>query len=131
MAETPLVPIASYLYHWDHHWYIWLPGDPVYEAVEIMAAERPKSSPLVWAFFTERNPPKHQTHYFNDALAAVAVGGQASDIAFKMTGAEGEPRGVSVAFTNNKGQKIAIDVGVNSQAPPNYSAWRPDQSARP
>jgi hypothetical protein len=116
VAGTPLVPITSFLYHWDHHWYIWLPGDPVYEAVEIMAAERPKSGPLVWVFFTERNPPKHQTHYFNDALAAAAGGGQVSDIAFKMTGAEGEPRGVSVAFTNNKAQKIAIDVGINSQA---------------
>jgi hypothetical protein len=81
-----------------------------------MAAERPESAPLVWVFFTERNPPKHQTHYFNDAHAVAAVGGQVSDIAFKMTGAEGEPRGVSAAFTNNKGQKIAIDVEVNSQA---------------
>jgi hypothetical protein len=116
MAETPLVPVTSYLYHWDHHWYIWLPGDPVYEAVEIMAAERPKSAPLVWVFFTERNPPKHQTYYFNDAHAAAAVGGQVSDIAFKMTGAEGEPRGVSVAFTNDKEQKIAIDVEMNPQA---------------
>lgn len=118
MAETPLVPIASRLEHWDHHWYIWLPGDPVYEAVEIMAAERPKSAPLVWVFFTERNPPKHQTHFFNDPHAAAALGGQVSNIAFRMTGAEseGEPRGVSVAFTNDKGHKIAIDVEMNSQA---------------
>ena len=31
-AKAPLVPIVTFLSHWDHHWYIWLPGDPVYEA---------------------------------------------------------------------------------------------------
>ncbi len=47
-AQTPLVPIVSGFQHWDHHWYLWLPGDPVYEAVEVMAAERgPNAIPLV------------------------------------------------------------------------------------
>jgi hypothetical protein len=118
MAETPLVPINSVLYHWDHHWYIWLPGDPVYEAVEVMAAERgPSDAPLVWVFFTEREGAKHQTHYLNDARIAAVLGGQTVDIAFKMTGAEGGSRGLSVAFKNNKGQSVAIDVEVNTDAP--------------
>jgi hypothetical protein len=47
LAAAPPVPIASFLHHWDHHWYIWLPGDPLYEAVEVVAAERgPNSAPL-------------------------------------------------------------------------------------
>ena len=44
--------LPRFFHHWDHHWYIWLPGDPVFEAVEIMAAERgPNTNPLVWIFF--------------------------------------------------------------------------------
>jgi len=44
-TAAPLVPIVSFLQHWDHHWYVWLPSDPVYEAVEIMAAERDPNRP--------------------------------------------------------------------------------------
>lgn len=74
-AETPLVPIVSGLEHWAHHWYIWLPGDPAYEAVEVMAAERgPGAVPLVWVFFTERDGPKRQIQYYNDPLAAAVAG---------------------------------------------------------
>ena len=117
LAATPLVPIASFLHHWDHHWYIWLPGDPLYEAVEVMAAERgPDSAPLVWAFFTERDGPKRQTHYYNDARAAAAAGGQARDIAFKMTGPEGGARGVSVAFDDAKGRPVVIEVHMSAEA---------------
>jgi len=108
-AEAPLVPLVSGLHHWDHHWYIWLPGDSVYEAVEVMAAERgPNAAPLVWVFFTERDGPKRQTHYFNDPKVAAATGAQARDIAFAMTGAEGEPRGVSVSLVDEVGRPIEI-----------------------
>ena len=24
--EAQIVPILSNFYHWDHHWYVWLPG---------------------------------------------------------------------------------------------------------
>lgn len=106
MATTaaPLIPIVSFLQHWDHHWYVWLPSDPVYEAVEIMAAERgPNNPPLLWVFFTERAQPKHQINYYNDAKVAAAraadgVTSQFAEIKFAMTGADGEPRGVSAGF---------------------------------
>jgi hypothetical protein len=63
--DAKVVPILSVFNHWDHHWYIWLPGDPVYEAVEVMSRERGVgASPLVWVFFTERVAPKRQVHYF-------------------------------------------------------------------
>ena len=115
LAATPLVPIASFLHHWDHHWYIWLPGDPLYEAVEVMAADRgPNSAPLVWVFFTERDGPKRQIHYYNDAGAAAAAGGQARDIAFKMTGPEGGARGVSVGFDDAKGRPVVIEVHMSA-----------------
>ena len=117
LAATPLVPIASFLHHWDHHWYIWLPGDPLYEAVEVMAAERgPDSAPLVWVFFTERDAPKRQTHYYNDARAAAASRGQTRDITFKMTGPERGARCVSVAFDDAKGRPVVIEVHMSAEA---------------
>jgi hypothetical protein len=117
LAAAPLVPIASFLNHWDHHWYIWLPGDPLYEAVEVMATERGSdSAPLVWVFFTERDGPKRQIHYYNDARIAAAAGGQSRDIAFKMTTTEGGARDVSVAFEDDKSQPVAIDVYMSPEA---------------
>jgi len=116
-VATPLVPIVSFLQHWDHHWYVWLPGDPLYEAVEIRAAERgPGRAPLLWVFFTERAAPKHQSNYYNDAefaaaRAAAGATAQFADIAFTMTGTDGEPRGVVVEFVDSKKRPVTISVG--------------------
>jgi len=116
-ADDMLVPIVSVFRHWDHHWYIWLPGDPVHEAVEVMSRERGDSMPsLVWVFFTEREVPKRQTHYFNDAEVAAAVGGHFRNIRFHMTGTHGQPRGVGVALTDLSGRAVAIDAYCASEA---------------
>jgi hypothetical protein len=113
-AQTPLVPIISFLRHWDHHWYIWLPGDPLYEAVEIMVAERgAEAEPLVWVFFTERNGPKHQVHYFNNARVAAARDGEYRGISFTMGGIDGGPRDVSIRFEDRDGRPVAIEVHFN------------------
>jgi hypothetical protein len=110
-AVTPLVPIVSTLHHWDHHWYIWLPGDPVFEAVEVMSRERATGTPpLVWVFFTERDGPKHQVHYVNDDRIAAATGWDFRSIDFRMTGRERAPRGVSVTLTDRLGRPIDIEV---------------------
>jgi hypothetical protein len=112
-----LVPIVSVFRHWDHHWYMWLPGDPVYEAVEVMSRERGENTPpLVWVFFTERDAPKRQTHYFNDARVAAAVGGHFRNIVFAMTGTHGRPRGVSVALTDLSGRAVVIDAQCSPHA---------------
>jgi hypothetical protein len=118
---SPLVPIASFLHHWDHHWYIWLRGDPVHEAVEVMAVERGPLPPLVWVFFTERAPPKRQVNYYNDAAAiaaSVARGNRAffAPIRFAMSGNNGGPRGVNAAFDDAEGRAIIINVGVDPSA---------------
>ena len=99
----PLVPILSFLQHWDHHWYVWLPGDSLYEAVAVMATECGPQGPLVWVFFTERAPPKNQANYYNDATAVAASKARGRlahfvPLSFAMTGTEGAPRGVSVEF---------------------------------
>jgi hypothetical protein len=106
-----VVPILSIFHHWDHHWYIWLPGDPVYEAVEVMSRERAVGAPpLVWVFFTERVEPKRQVHYFNDVQLAKLREGQFREITFAMTGTQGRPRGITVALTDAGGGPIVIDV---------------------
>jgi hypothetical protein len=110
-AEADMMPIISAFRHWDHHWYIWLPGDPKYEAVEVMSNDLDAAMPsLVWVFFTERAAPKRQVHYFNDARVATARGGNYREIAFAMTGAEGEPRGIMVSLNDVDGRAVAIEV---------------------
>jgi hypothetical protein len=117
VAEAPMVPLVSGLHHWDHHWYIWLPGDPDYEAVEVMVAERgPNAVPLVWVFFTERDGSKQQVHYYNDPRIAALTGAQSRDIAFAMTGSEGEPRGLSVSLVGLTGRPIEIGASFSPGA---------------
>ncbi len=113
---APLVPIISFLNYWDHHWYIWLPGDPVYEAIEVMATERGAQQPLVWAFLTERTPPKQQVYYYNDPAAAAARGAFFVPIRFVMHGDADAPRGVTVAFDDAGKRAIAIDVTMATDA---------------
>jgi hypothetical protein len=110
-AEMEMMPIISTFRHWDHHWYVWLPGDPKYEAVEVMSNDRGAGAPpLVWVFFTERAVPKRQVHYLNDARVAAARGANYREIAFAMTGAEGEPRGIIVSLADLDGRPVAIEV---------------------
>ena len=33
---TPAVPLTSHNTYFDHHWYVWLPRHPIYEAVEVL-----------------------------------------------------------------------------------------------
>ena len=106
-----MAPIISTFGHWDHHWYIWLPGDPTYEAVEVMSNDRAAPMPpLVWVFFTERAAPKRQVHYFNDAQLAAARGGRFSEIAFATAGAKGRPQGIKVSLADTVGRPVAIEV---------------------
>jgi hypothetical protein len=120
-SAKPLVPLLSFLQHWDHHWYAWLPGDPVYEAVEVMATERSGQEPLVWVFFTERAPPKNQINYYNDTAAVTAsrAGGRVSyfvPMGFAVTGNDGAPLGVAVAFDDAESRRIDIEIGVDDGA---------------
>ena len=35
----PIVPFFTTVDPWDHHWFLWLPHHPVYEAVEVASRE--------------------------------------------------------------------------------------------
>src|SRR5579871_6803752 len=120
-SAKPLVAILSFLHHWDHHWYVWLPGDPIYEAVEVMVTGRGAQNPLVWVFFTERAAPKNQVNYYNDA-AAVAASKAAGRVAhlvplqLAMTGHDGAPRGVALGFDDVQSRPVNIEIGVDDGA---------------
>jgi hypothetical protein len=115
--EAQIVPILSNFYHWDHHWFIWLPGDPLYEAVEVMSKQRGGGTPpLVWVFFTERSGPKRQVHYFNNAQVASARGAHFREIVFTMTGAEDQARGAHVSLSDAEGRPTTVDVDFASDA---------------
>ncbi len=69
-----------------------------------------ETPPLVWAFFTERAPPKRQWHYFNDAGVAATRGARFSAIPIAIVGESGKPRGVKTSLTDMDGQSIGIEV---------------------
>ena len=35
----PLIPITTAFIHGDHHWIMWIPENPMYEAVEVERVE--------------------------------------------------------------------------------------------
>jgi hypothetical protein len=116
-ADSPIVPLISFFNHWDHHWYVWLRGDPTYEAVEIMSRDRGVGvPPLVWVFFTERASPKRQTNYINDQRTAAAFAWQFRDIAFSTSGSPGGSQSLSAALADSRGQPISIEVERDSDA---------------
>ncbi|MGY4155602.1 hypothetical protein ACVINW_001444 [Bradyrhizobium sp. USDA 4461] len=107
----PPVPLVSFFNHWDHHWYVWLRGDPTFEAVEVMSRGRGLNAPpLVWVFFTERAPPKRQTHYVNDKSIASVTGWEFRDIGFSTSGAQDEPLGLSVSLRDLQDRPVVIEI---------------------
>ena len=46
-ATAPVVPLVTVHNHWDHHWFVWLPRHPVYEAVEVLSSE-PAGGPMAF-----------------------------------------------------------------------------------
>ena len=41
-AQTDLLlPINTNFSYWDHHWIMWIPQHPVYEAVEVLSLDSP------------------------------------------------------------------------------------------
>ena len=66
-VSSPAVPLTSHHVHFDHHWYVWLPRHPTYEAVEVMSVDAPHNPyKLVWVIFTERDGEKRQHHFIDD-----------------------------------------------------------------
>lgn len=103
-----LVPVSTGFSHWDHHWIMWTPRHPVYEAVEVMSVDNPHSpsGKLVRVFLTERAGGKKQVNYFNDASVAKRWKLEAyrRDIEYRIEGELGRPLNLYVKF-KDKGDK--------------------------
>jgi hypothetical protein len=107
----PLVPFSTIVDHWDHHWFLWLPHHPVYEAVEIAGREPDHDGRVaVWVWFTERAGVKRQIHYRNDPQLASFVGGSYRPIDYTISGDVGRPRSVRVRFDDIEDRPIDIEV---------------------
>jgi hypothetical protein len=110
-GPRPLYPVRATFSYWDHHWFMWLPRDPIFEAAEIHANDAgPGGTPLVWVYFTQRAQPKTQTNYANNAAFAEARHWMYRDIAYAATGSPGEPYSVSASFTDDRGRAVSIKV---------------------
>lgn len=126
----PLVPFATTLGAWGHHWFLWLPHHPTYESVEVASREPdPDGRVAVWVWFTERAGAKRQIHYRNDPRLADVIGGNYCPIGFQIAGDEGRPRGLQVRFDDIENRPVEIDVGFDpDQALSPQGAGLTDQS---
>ena len=107
----PLVPFSTIVDHWDHHWFLWLPHHPSFEAVEVASREPdPSGRAAVWVWFTERAGVKRQIHYRNDARLAGFVGATYRPIDYRISGEAGRPRGLELRFDDIEDKSVAIDV---------------------
>jgi len=107
----PIVPFFTTVDPWDHHWFLWLPHHPVYEAVEVASREPDRDGRVaVWVWFTERAGAKRQIHYRNDPQLAAFVGGTYRPIDYQISGDDGRPRGVRVRFDDTENMPVDIDV---------------------
>lgn len=107
----PLVPFSTIVDHWDHHWFLWLPHHPIYEAVEIASREPDHDGRVaVWVWFTERAGAKRQIHYRNDGQLAGFVGGSYRPIDYAISGDVGGPRSLKVRFDDIEDRPVDIEV---------------------
>ena len=117
-GSTPAVPLISYHYHFDHHWYVWLPRHPTYEAVEVMAIDAPYNPyRLIWVFFTERGGEKRQHHFMDDPR--IAEGTEYfhhRKIDYRRTGESGAGQSVHVSLTGLDG--VPIDIEIDAEGVP-------------
>ena len=111
-ASTPAVPLISYHYHFDHHWYAWLPRHPTYEAVEVMTIDTPYNPyRLVWVFFTERGGEKRQHHFMDDPRIAEGTDYfHYRKIEYRRTGEAGAGQSVHVSLTGLDGAPFEVEI---------------------
>ncbi len=127
---APAVPLVSEHHHFDHHWYVWLPRHPTYEAVEVMSIDTP-SNPyrLVWVFFTEREGAKRQHHFMDDRRIAEGVDGfHYRQIDYRRAGGSEGGQSVSVSFTDLEGALVELEINAEDVPLTQAGAGLTDQS---
>ena len=106
-----LVPFATAVDAWTHHWFLWLPHHPLYESVEVASREPDQDGQAdVWAWFTERAGSKRQIHYRNDPRLAKFVSGTCRPIAHQISGEDERPRNHQVTFDDLENVLVTISM---------------------
>ena len=131
-AAKPAIPLISYHHHFDHHWYVWLPRHPTYEAVEVMAIDAPFNPyRLVWVFFTERDGKKRQHHFMDDPQIAEGTDYfHYREIDYRRTGESGAGQSVHVSLTGLDGVPFEVEVDAEG-VPLTRDGRRSHESVRP
>lgn len=115
VSEQPqlLIPVNTNFSHWDHHWIMWIPSHPVYEAIEVLSVDNPKSPgrKLIRVFFTERGTGK-QVQYFSDAGVARTWRGEAyhREIDYRTVGEFGKALDLIVKFKDKNDKLVELTV---------------------
>ena len=129
-ASTPAIPLISEHHYFDHHWYVWLPRHPTYEAVEVMSIDTPFSPyRLVWVFFTEREGAKRQHHFIDDRRIAEGVDDfHYRQIDYRRRGGSEGGQSVSVSFTDLEGALVELEINAEDVPLTQAGAGLTDQS---
>ena len=111
-AFAPAVPLTSHHVHFEHHWYVWLPRHPTYEAVEVMSVDAPHNPyKLVWVIFTERDGEKRQHHFIDDRRITEYVDNfHYREIDYRRAGEAGEGQSVYASFADLDGARVEIAI---------------------
>jgi hypothetical protein len=109
-----LLPINSNFSFWDHHWIMWIPQHPVYEAVEVLSLDDPRDARnrLIRIFFTERGGK--QVQYFSDPTVAKNWRTEAyfRDIQYRTEGEFGKPLNLYVKFKDKDERLVELTVEI-------------------
>lgn len=129
-SASPAIPLISYSHYFDHHWYVWLPRHPTYEAVEVMSIDAPFNPyRLVWVFFTERESGKRQHHFMDDRRIAEGVDDfHYRQIDYRRTGGSEGGQSVSVSFTDLEGALVELEINAENVPLTRAGAGLTDQS---
>ena len=108
-----LIPINTNFSYWDHHWIMWIPRHPLYEAIEVLSVDS-MSYPnvrLVRVFFTEKKTGK-QVHYFNNANVVRNWRGEAHyrDMDYRADGQSGRAMNLHLKFKDKDDKPVELKI---------------------
>ena len=118
-VSSPAVPLTSHHVHFDHHWYVWLPRHPTYEAVEVMSVDAPHNPyKLVWIIFTERDGEKRQHHFIDDRRITEYVDNfHYREIDYRRAGEFGKGQSVHASFSGLDGA-AGVEIAIEAEGMP-------------
>lgn len=116
--SQPMIPFNTSFSHSEHHWIMWIPKHPVYEAIEVRSNDNPQSpnGKSITVFFTERAGGKNQVYYFNEESAAkrwTQIKKQQAyfrDIEYRTEGTTGKPMSLFVKFKDKDDISVELTM---------------------